>query len=149
MSGNTENLNDTYPGAGTYCFGENDADSKAQLALVRAGEKSLNCEALSAFGGDENALPQVGRCDIAANWDGTPALVTKTVFIEKRRFCDVGWELAMREGIGNSLAEWRAFREEYFTRNGGFDPEMMLVFERFEVIDDMAGRELPSAKEKS
>jgi hypothetical protein len=25
----------------------------------------------------------------------------------------------------------------------------MLVFERFEVIDDMAGRELPSAKEKT
>lgn len=147
MSDHTENLNDKYPGAGTYRFGESKDDCEAQLEMVRAGSKRLDCAALAEFGGDKNALPKAGRCDIATDWAGAPALVTKTMRVEQHRFCDVTWELAMDEGIGNNLADWQAYRSEYFGRNGGFDPEMMLVFERFDVVEDLAGRGITPTKD--
>jgi uncharacterized protein YhfF len=85
-------------------------------------------------------MPSVGRCDIAANWDGTPAIVLRTISVDQVRFCDVTEDMALAEGERNTLEGWQADRKAYFERNGGFDPKMMLVFERFEVVEDLAGR---------
>ena len=48
--------------------------------------------------------------------------------------------MALAEGENDTLEGWRADHEAYFARNGGFDPEMMLVFEQFEVVEDLADR---------
>ena len=82
----------------------------------------------------------VGRCDIATEWDGTPAVVVKTTEIEQVRFCDVTEDIALAEGEDDTLDAWRKGHEAYFKRNGGFDPEMMLVFEHFELIEDLGDR---------
>ncbi|MEJ2019298.1 MAG: ASCH domain-containing protein, partial [Maritimibacter sp.] len=44
------------------------------------------------------------------------------------------------EGEDDDLAGWQKGHEAFFTRNGGFDPEMMLVFEHFELVEDLANR---------
>jgi len=85
MPNDTENLNDTYPGAGTFKF------------------------------------------DIAANWDGTPALVIRTTKVSEVRFCDVTEEMALMEGENDSLVGWRKAHKAFFKRNGGYDPEMLLI----------------------
>lgn len=140
MSADMENLQDTYPGAGTFKFGDS-ADLSARLIeLVRSGKKRATCGALADFADDPASMPVVGRTDIAANWDGTPALVIKTLKVEQIRFCDVTEDMALAEGEDENLKGWREGHKAFFARNGGFDPEMMLVFEHFDLIEDLADR---------
>jgi len=135
-----EDLQVTYPGAGTFQFGDTAELSAHLIGLVRSGKKRATCGALSEFEDDPASMPEVGRCDIAANWDGTPALVIRTLKVEQVRFCDVTEEMALAEGENDSLEGWRRDHEAVFTRTCGFDPEMMLVFEHFELIEDLADR---------
>ncbi len=135
-----EDLNDRYPGAGTFRFGDNKALCQRLIALVRAGKKTATCGALRDFEDDPASMPKVGRCDIAANWGGSPAVVIRTLAVRHVRFCDVTWDLARLEGEDTDLAGWQASHRAYFARNGGFDAKMMLVFETFEMVEDLDGR---------
>ncbi|QMU59573.1 MAG: ASCH domain-containing protein [Boseongicola sp.] len=141
MNDEFEDLQDTYPGAGTFKFGDNAKLSKRLIALVRSGHKRATCGALTDFTDDPASMPVVGRCDIATNWDDTPAVVIRTVQVDQVRFCDVTEEMALAEGENVDLEGWQEDHKTYFERNGGFDAEMMLVFEHFEVVEDLAGRE--------
>ncbi len=127
-----------YPGAETFRFGDGPQLCSDLLALVRAGNKTATCGALRDFESGKEAMPVVGRQDIALNWDGSPALVIETVSLAQTRYCDVDAEFALAEGESDSLEGWRADHKNYFERNGGFDPEMMLVCERFRVVEDFA-----------
>lgn len=132
-----------YPGAETFAFGGQDSEELCEwlLCLIREGKKSATCGALRDFGqGREidgmEAFPTVGRCDIALNWDGTPAMVIRTVAVETKLFCDVEEEFALAEGEDETLEGWQEGHRTYFERNGGWSPDMMVVCERFEVIED-------------
>jgi len=140
MTDDMEDLQVTYPGAGTFKFGDSKALCDELLALVRAGEKTATCGAYSDFADDPASMPKVGRHDIAANWDGSPALIIRTTAVDKVRFCDVTEEMALAEGEDETLEDWRQGHEAYFKRNGGFAPDMMLVFERFELVEDLSDR---------
>jgi uncharacterized protein YhfF len=140
MSDDMEDLQDTYPGAGTFKFGDSKALSDKLVALVRSGKKTATCGAFAEFEDDLDAMPMVGRCDIAANWDDSLALVIRTIKVEKIRFCDVTEDMALAEGEDDTLEGWRKSHQTYFERNGGFDPEMVLVFEHFELVEDLADR---------
>jgi len=72
--------------------------------------------------------------DIAANWDGTPALVIRTTKVSEVRFCDVTEEMALMEGENDSLVGWRKAHKAFF--------EMLLIFEEFELVEDLDGRAL-------
>lgn len=140
-----EDLQDTYPGAGTFMFGEDQASCDRQLALVRGGSKTAMCAPLSDFDGDPDALPKVGRCDIATEWDGTPGVVIKTTQVRQVKFNDVDGKMALADGVKaggerDSLAAWRKAMTHQLTAQGGFDPQMILVFEHFELVEDLAGR---------
>ena len=127
-----------YPGAETFTFGDGPGLSATLLALVRSGKKTATCGALAFFEDGGEAMPVVGRRDIALEWDGSPGVVIETVSVERMRYCDVPEDFALAEGENDSLAGWRADHQAYFERNGGFDPEMMLVCERFRVVEDLA-----------
>ena len=142
MNNETEDLQDTYPGAGTFKFGDSAELCQHLIALVRQNRKSATSAALAEFADEPEAMPVVGRCDIVANWDGTPALVVRTTDVVEVRYCDVTEEMALAEGENDTLLGWRKDHKAFFKRNGGFDPEMMLVFEHFELVEDLAGREL-------
>lgn len=125
-----------YPDAERFTFGDSDSLCARLLAAVRAGKKTATCGALRDFGTDGEAMPVVGRQDIALNWDGTPALLIETTAVEVKRFCDVDTAFALAEGENTNRAGWAADHQAYFTRNGGYDPQMLLVCERFRLIRD-------------
>ena len=124
-----------YPGAETFMFGDGPELSTVLLSLVRDGRKTATCGALRDFDASE-PMPAVGRLDIALEWDGRPALVIETVEVTEQRFCDVGADFALAEGENETLAGWQRDHRAYFERNGGWDPEMMLVCERFRMVED-------------
>ena len=135
-----ESLKERYPGAETFQFGDNRALCDELLALVRSGHKTATCGALRDFAAGGEAMPQAGRRDIALDWDGQPALVIETVEVTVRRYCDVDEAFALAEGENDSLEGWREDHRRYFERNGGFDPKMELVCERFRLVEDLAGK---------
>ena len=140
MTEDMEDLQDLYPGAGTFKFGDSAAMCDRLNALVRSGQKTASCDALANYQTEPEAMPKLGRCDIATDWDGVPALVIRTVHLEQMRFCDVSQEVALFEGENSDLAGWQEDHKAFFERNGGFDPMMMLLFESFEIVEDLADR---------
>ena len=124
-----------YPGAETFCYGDSQALSDEIVALVRAGRKTATCGALRDFEAGGEAMPTVGRRDVALGWDGAPALAVETLEVEVRRFDEVDEAFAMDEGAFGGLADWREGHRRYFERNGGWSPDMMLVCERFRMVE--------------
>lgn len=120
----------------TFTFGDNEPLCNELLQLVREGKKTATCDALIMFENGGDAMPVVGRQDIALNWDGTPALTLETVEVFRSRFCDVDEDFALAEGENESLEGWRRDHRAYFERSSGFDQEMMLVCERFTLVRD-------------
>ena len=131
-------LKKKYPGAASFKFGDSASLCDLLVGLVREGKKTATCGALHNFTEDGEELPIIGRCDIALNWDGTPAFVIKTIAVETKRFCDVGEEFALQEGEDDSLEGWRSSHQAFFERNGGFDETMLLVCEQFEMVENIA-----------
>ncbi|MEM8555431.1 MAG: ASCH domain-containing protein [Pseudomonadota bacterium] len=130
-------LHPKYPEAETFTFGDSRGLCEELLALVRSGEKTATCGALRDFQSGGEAMPVLGRRDIALDWDGQPALVIETTSVAILRYCDVPEEFALAEGEG-TFDFWKTAHREYFTRNGGFDPEMELVCERFKLVEVLA-----------
>ncbi|MEM6825542.1 MAG: ASCH domain-containing protein [Pseudomonadota bacterium] len=127
-----------YPGAETFTFGDSKALSDQLLELVRSGAKTATCGAMREFEEEGAALPVPGRQDIALEWDGRPALLIETLDVEQRRFREVDAAFALAEGENDGLEGWRDAHRRYFERNGGWDPEMLLVCERFRMVVDFA-----------
>ena len=140
MSERFEDLQVTYPGAGTFRLGHDAKSCKRLTALVRSGNKHATCEAAREFADEPEAMPVAGRHDIVANWDGSLALVIRTERVDEIRFCDVTEEMALAEGEDSDLESWRAWRQRHFEANGGFDPEMPLIFEHFSLVEDLSTR---------
>jgi uncharacterized protein YhfF len=138
MSKTLQQIIDANPEAETFRFGDTAALCAEILALVRSGQKTATCEAASAYGKGGDAWPEVGRRDVALNWDGTPALMIDTVEVTTRRFSDMDAEFVKAQGEFRDLEHWRAAYEAYFRRTGGFSPDMKLMCERFELIEDFA-----------
>ncbi|NOE34669.1 MULTISPECIES: ASCH domain-containing protein [unclassified Ruegeria] len=130
-----------YPGSQTFKFGDNAELSAELLSLVRTGRKTATCGALRDYPEDSPAKPVVGRRDIALEWDDRPALVIETVDVAICRYCDVTEDFALAEGENETLEGWREHHRQYFERNGGFDPKMELLCERFRLIEDLAAEE--------
>jgi uncharacterized protein YhfF len=133
---NTENSQVRRTGVVSFTPGDNEELCNELLRLIRLGKKTATCEALREFGPDGEAMPVVGRRDIALNWDGTPALLIETLEVTQKRFCDVDERFALDEGENEDLEGWRRDHKKYFERNGGFDQEMMLVCERLKLVHD-------------
>lgn len=131
-----EALRARYPGAESYVFGDGARLSAELLGLVRAGAKRATCLSMAEVARGA-AVPQIGRCDIATTFDGRPALVNRTMELRIVRFCDMTEAMALAEGEDETLEGWRAGHERYYRRLGVFDPQMELIWERFEVIEDL------------
>lgn len=124
-----------YPTAQRFKFGDSAELSAALLALVRSGKKVATCGAVRDFENGE-PMPQIGRKDIALHWDDRPALVIETVELIQCRFDEVTEAMALAEGEDDSLDGWRRGHRAYFERNGGFSPDMQILWERFLLVED-------------
>ena len=131
-------LKKRYPDAVTFTFGDNRTLCDELIALVRSGKKTATCGALRDFEDGGEALPVVGRRDIALDWDGNPVFVIETEDVTVRRFSDMTEDFAVAEGENETLQGWQSDHRAYFERNGGWSPDMQLVCERFRMVEDLA-----------
>ncbi len=130
-----ETLLKRYPGADTFRFGDTPELVAELTALVRSGKKTATCTHMAELEAGAKP-PEVGRRDIALNFDGSPALVIETLEVRETSFADMSEEMALLEGEDDSLEGWRAGHEEYYRRLGVFDPQMRLIWERFGLVED-------------
>lgn len=127
---------DANPEAETFRFGDSQSLCEHILWLVRSGGKSATCEAMRVYTQDGDALPVVGRRDVALNWDGTPAIMLETVEVSTRRFNQMDEEFVAAQGEYRDLKHWQKAYRAYFSRSGGFSEDMEIMCERFQVVED-------------
>lgn len=125
-----------------FAFGDNPRLADELLDLVLAGKKTATCTTP-----DDPLLPDTrpGARWIVLDGRGEPACVIETVEITTRRYNAVDAAFAFDEGEGDrSLAYWRQAHRDYFGRQGKFSEDMVLVCERFRLIEVFAGRKVRS-----
>ena len=133
-----EEVRARYPDAETFRFADGGPQELGEylLRLVRTGAKTGTCQAKAVYDSGEQTWPKVGRHDIALEWDDTPALIIETISLDECAFKDVGEEFALSEGENETLEGWRQDHQRWFERTCGFSPDMILVCERFRVVED-------------
>ncbi|MBN3214593.1 ASCH domain-containing protein [Pectobacterium polaris] len=123
-----------YPDALRWSFGDSSELADELLQLVREGHKTATCSSYHAFKNEET--PQVGDYNIVLDGAGQPSCVIRTRSLTLVRYCDVTAEMAAKEGEGDkSLAFWQQAHQAFFERGGSFAPDMLLVFEEFELVE--------------
>ena len=119
----------------SFAFGDSAEMADRLLGFVLCGAKTATCWAAR-----DGELTHVGKRMVAKDGAGNPRAVIETVSLEKLRFNEVGWTFAHAEGEGDEcLEDWRDGHRAYFTRNGGFSPDMMLWCERFRLVEVIEG----------
>jgi uncharacterized protein YhfF len=84
-------------------------------------------------------MPKPGDRWLVLDGAKRPRCVIETTGIETKRFDQVDAQFAHDEGEGDqSYAFWRRAHEDYFTGQGRFTPDMMVVCERFRLIEDFS-----------
>lgn len=124
-----------YPNAVYFACGDGPELCAELLALIKAGKKVATCMPLRDVAEGRESMPVVGQRDIATEWDGTPAVVIETTEVSLCPFDEVTEEFALAEGENETLEGWQKDHRAYFERNGGWEPDMMLVCERFRVVE--------------
>jgi uncharacterized protein YhfF len=120
----------------SFAFGDSPAMANELLALVVAGVKTATCGALRDFPEGSPDKPVVGRRDVVLDGQGRPAAIIETLEVTIRRFDEMDEQFAFDEGEGfRTLDYWREGHQAYFERNGGFSPDMLLVCERFRLVE--------------
>lgn len=122
-----------YENAVTFQFGDSPELADELLALVLAGTKTATCCALRDFN-EQEPVPEAGRRDVVLDGSGRPACVIETLSVLIQRFDQVDEAFALAEGEGPYEA-WRDAHIAYFDRNGGYAPDLVLVCERFRVVE--------------
>ena len=114
-----------------FPFGDGPELADELLDLILIGKKRATC--WSAAEGLKGTV--VGGRWVVEDGQGRPRAVLETVALSQQRFDSVDADFAAAEGEGDrSLADWRGAHQVYFTRNGGFAPDMLLWCERFELL---------------
>jgi uncharacterized protein YhfF len=115
----------------SFSFGDSPEMADRLLAFVLGGSKRATCWSVA-----DGQQTHLGKQMVVLDGAGKPRAVIETIELEQRRFCDVDLQFALDEGEGDeALEDWRRGHRDYFERNGGFDPEMMLWCERFRLVE--------------
>lgn len=115
----------------SFAFGDSPRMADDLRGFVLSGAKTATCWSVR-----EGQQTEVGKRMVVKDGAGAPRAVIETVSLEKLRFNEVGWTFALAEGEGDEcLEDWRDGHRAYFTRNGGYAPDMMLWCERFRLVE--------------
>ncbi|SFA86076.1 MULTISPECIES: ASCH domain-containing protein [unclassified Bacillus (in: firmicutes)] len=116
-----------------------DPDHLAQLVID--GVKSATCSGLIFYEIENEPLPSVEDYSIILNSKNEPLAIIKTVDVKIMPMNEVPEEFAIAEGEGDRTYQyWKEAHEKFFAKglsNLGlkFSEDMMLVCERFELVD--------------
>lgn len=115
----------------SFAFGDSPELADELLDLVLKGLKTATCNTE-----DEPNLSSPGEQWVVRDGRGTPRCVIETLDMTARRYTEVDAAFAYDEGEGDrSLAYWREAHRQYFTRSGQFSEDMILVCERFRLVE--------------
>ena len=129
-----------YQGLRSFAFGDGPELADELLDLVMRGIKTATCSTE-----DEPNTSSVGERWIVLDGRGTPRCVIETTEVTYRRFGEVDAAFASEEGEGDrSLAYWRSAHRNYFGRLGRFSEDMMLMCERFRLVEVFASAKVAS-----
>jgi len=124
----------------SFAFGDGPRLANELLALVLRGVKTATCSTE-----DEPNMSTPGERWIVLDGQGQPRCVIETTEITFRRYGEVDAAFAHDEGEGDrSLAYWRSAHRQYFGRLGRFSEDMMLMCERFRLVEVFSGSEQTS-----
>ena len=129
-----------YQGLRSFAFGDGPGLADELLDLVLKGVKTATCSTE-----DEPNTSTPGERWIVLDGRGEPRCVIETVEVAYRRYNEVDAAFAHEEGEGDrSLAYWREAHRRYFGRQGKFSEDMMLMCERFRLVEIFEGRKVAS-----
>jgi uncharacterized protein YhfF len=124
-----------YRGLRSFAFGDSPALADELLDLVLKGLKTATCSTH-----DEPNTSSPGERWVVLDGRGQPACVIESTEVTYRAYNDVDAAFAYEEGEGDrSLAYWRQAHRDYFTRQGKFSDGMLLMCERFRLVEAFAG----------
>jgi uncharacterized protein YhfF len=137
---NTSAIPEKYRNLRSFAFGDGSALADELLGLVVRGVKTATCSTE-----DEPNTSTPGERWIVLDGRGEPRCVIETTEVTFRRYDDVDAAFAHDEGEGDrSLAYWRDAHRRYFTRLGKFSNDMMLMCERFRLVETFADHRVAS-----
>jgi uncharacterized protein YhfF len=123
-----------YQGLRSFAFGDGPALADKLLDLVIRGVKTATCSTE-----DEPNTSTPGERWIVLDGSGVPRCAIETIEVTYRRYDEVDADFAYEEGEGDrSLAYWREAHRKYFGRLGRFSEDMMLMCERFRLVEVFA-----------
>jgi uncharacterized protein YhfF len=123
-----------------FAFGDSPALADELLELVLAGVKTATCSTE-----DEPNTSTPGERWIVLDGRGMPRCVIESTEVIYRRYREVDAIFAFDEGEGDrSLAYWREAHRRYFGRQGKFSEDMMLMCERFRLVEILADHRVTS-----
>ena len=129
-----------YQGLRSFAFGDGPALADELLDLVMKGVKTATCSTE-----DEPNTSTPGERWIVLDGRGEPRCIIETLEVSYRRYNEVDAAFAHEEGEGDrSLAYWREEHRRYFGRQGKFSEDMMLMCERFRLVEIFEGRKVAS-----
>ena len=122
-----------------WAFGATVAHADGLLALVLDGTKTGTASSIWDYEATGDALPQVGEYSIILDGQGVPRALIRTTSLRVVPFDEVDEEHAFAEGESDrTLAAWREIHERFWTNHSenprGFEPDMPVLCERFEVV---------------
>jgi uncharacterized protein YhfF len=131
---------ETYRSLRSFAFGDSPRLADELLELVVKGVKTATCSTE-----DEPNTSTPGERWVVLDGSGTPRCVIETVEVSYRRYSEVDAAFAHDEGEGDrSLDYWRDAHRRYFGRLGKFSEDMMLMCERFRLIEVFADSRVTS-----
>jgi uncharacterized protein YhfF len=129
-----------YRGLRSFAFGDGPELADELLDLVMKGVKTATCSTE-----DEPNTSMPGERWIVLDGRSEPRCVIESTEVSYRRYLEVDAAFAHEEGEGDrSLTYWRAAHRRYFGRQGKFSEDMMLMCERFRLVDILADRKVAS-----
>jgi uncharacterized protein YhfF len=124
----------------SFAFGDSPALADELLELVMKGTKTATSSTE-----DEPNISSSGERWVVLDGRGDPRCVIETTEVTFRRFDEVDAAFAFDEGEGDrSLGYWREAHRRYFGRLGRFREDMMLMCERFRLVEVLEDRRVAS-----
>lgn len=119
----------------SFSFGDSPAMADDLARLVVEGRKTATASALADYEAAGEPLPQRGDLFIVLDGAGSPRALIRTTEVRVVPFNAVDADHAAAEGEGDgSLESWRVAHRAFFGRSVGFDDDMPVVLEKFEVL---------------
>jgi uncharacterized protein YhfF len=134
------NIPEKYRDLRSFAFGDGPELADELLDLVLRGVKTATCSTE-----DEPNTSTPGERWIVLDGRGTPRCVIESLEVTYRRYSEVDAAFAHDEGEGDrSLSYWRDAHRNYFGRQGKFSDDMMLMCERFRLVEIFADQRVSS-----